>query len=79
MGDTVTRPVTFIVTWTDCAADAQMRLIVNGRLLNEWMAGAQGEYEWNMAPDQADWVVVEIRGGNGVLLAITNPIFLQRV
>ena len=79
MGDTVTRPVTFIVTWTDCAADAQMRLIVNGRLLNEWMAGAQGEYEWNMTPDQADWVVVEIRGGNGALLAITNPIFLQRV
>ncbi|MBI4641797.1 MAG: CehA/McbA family metallohydrolase [Candidatus Tectomicrobia bacterium] len=78
IGDTVTKPVTFTVIWANCPDDAQIRLIVNGRLLNQWMGGAHGEYEWNMTPDQADWVVVEIRGGNGGLLAITNPIFLQQ-
>lgn len=78
IGDTVTQPVTFTVLWANCPADAQIRLIASGRLLNQWMAGAQGEYEWNMTPDQAGWVVMEVRGRNGGLLAITNPIFLQQ-
>jgi hypothetical protein len=77
VGDTVRQPVTFTVNWSNCPADAQIRLIANGRLLKQWLAGARGEYEWHMTPDQADWIVVEIRGGNGDLLAITNPIFLQ--
>jgi hypothetical protein len=42
------------------------------------MASAHSEFEWNMTPDQANWLVVEIRGRNGEMLAITNPIFLQQ-
>ena len=49
-----------------------------GRLFNRWMASAHSEFEWNMKPDQANWLVVEIRSGNGEMLAITNPIFLYR-
>ena len=49
-----------------------------GRLFNRWMASAHSEFEWNMTPDQANWLVVEIRGRNGEMLAITNPIFLQQ-
>jgi hypothetical protein len=75
IGETVTLPVRLAVAWADCPADAQVRSIANGRLLGQWMAGARGEYEWHMTPDQADWVVMEIRGGNGGLLAISNPIF----
>lgn len=77
MGDTVGQPATFAVTWADCPAEAQIRLIANGRLLHQWLAGPQGGYEWPMRPDQANWVVVEIRAGNGEMLAITNPILLQ--
>jgi hypothetical protein len=77
-GDTITQPVTLGVRWANCPMDAQVRLLANGRLLDEWLGGAQGEYAWALTPDQADWVVVEIRGGDGGLLAITNPIFMQR-
>ena len=78
IGDTVTQPVTFAFTWTNSPANVQIRLIANGRLLDQWMAGAHGEYQWSMTPDQADWVVVEMRSGNGELLAITNPIFMRQ-
>jgi hypothetical protein len=78
MGDTVTRPVTFTVIWADCPADAQIGLIADGRLLDQWMVGARGQYAWHMAPDQAHWVGVEIRGGDGELLAITHPIFFEQ-
>jgi len=77
MGDTVAQPVTFTVAWADCPADAQIRLIANGRLLDHWVAGTHGEREWNMAPHEAHWVVVEVRGGDGKLIAITNPIYLD--
>jgi hypothetical protein len=76
MGDTIAQPVTFMAAWNDCPADAQVRLIANGRLLDHWIAGAHGEREWNLAPYQAHWVVVEIRDRSGGLLAITNPICL---
>ncbi|MDE3088934.1 MAG: CehA/McbA family metallohydrolase [Chloroflexota bacterium] len=78
IGDTVTQPVTFTLAWSDCPADAQVRVIVNGRLLDQRVAGARGGYEWRMTPDEADWVVAAIRAANGAMLAITNPIFLQQ-
>jgi hypothetical protein len=78
MGDTITQEATFTVAWAQCPADAQLRLIANGRLLRQTTAASQGEYEWSMAPDQADWVVVEVRNSDGEMLAITNPIFLER-
>ena len=75
-GDTVALPVTFSIIWANCPADAQIRVIANGRLLDQQTAEARGEYAWNMTPDQADWVLVEVRSSTGELLAITNPIFL---
>ena len=77
IGDTVAQPVTFICNWTDCPEDAQVRVIINGRLYDSWVAGGRGEGEWKMTPVQADWVVVEIRAADGELLAITNPIFFK--
>ena len=76
-GDRVSQPATFTVTWAECPQDAQIRLIANGRPLGQWRAGADGKREWDMAPDEAEWVVVEIRGRSSELLTITNPIFLH--
>jgi hypothetical protein len=28
-----------------------------------------------MTPDDADWLIAEVRSESGVLLAITNPLF----
>ncbi len=77
IGDTVTQPARFVFSWNDCPANAQIRVIANGRVLNEQAARARGEFAWNMTPEQADWIVVEMRDGKGAMLAITNPIFLQ--
>lgn len=81
-GDTVAhlagpRPISLAVAWDDCPADAQMRVMANGRLMNQQPAGVRGQYAWDMRPEQADWVTVEIRGGNGDMLAVSNPIFLH--
>ena len=80
IGDTVEQPAqgaaTFTTRWADCPADAQIRLIANGRLLHRWRAGVQGEYVWSMSSAEADWLVVEVRGSGGEMLAVTNPIFL---
>ena len=74
-GDTVAEPVTCTVAWDDCPADAQLRVIVNGKLLERWETGVRGERAWALSPDQADWVVVEIRRADGGMLAVTNPIY----
>jgi hypothetical protein len=78
IGDTVTHSARFVFSWNDCPTDAQIRIIVNGRLFEQRAAGAPGEFEWTMSPEQASWLVVEIRAGNGDMLAVTNPIFLQQ-
>jgi hypothetical protein len=76
IGDTVGQPATFTARWSGCPADAQIRLIANGRLLRQWQSGESGETAWRTTPAEADWLVVEIRGGDGEMLAVTNPIFL---
>jgi len=76
LGDSVTRPATFEVRWRDCPPDAEVRVIVNGRLLVAVPAGVEGAHPWALTPDEADWVTVEIRDKSGAMLAVTNPIFL---
>ena len=76
IGDTVGQPATFTARWANCPADAQIRLIANGRLLRQWQAGEQGEYTWSTTPTEANWLVVELRANGGEMLAVTNPIFL---
>jgi len=75
-GDTAAPPVTLRIGWADCPPGAQIRLIADGEPRAAWPAGGQGEWEGPPAPGQAGWVLVEIRAGNGELLAITNPIFV---
>jgi hypothetical protein len=78
MGDTIVQPVTLTYTWAGSPADAVAKIVVNGRPMHEWSAGTEGSYEWNMSPDQADWMVVELRSGDGAMLAVTNPVFFDR-
>jgi hypothetical protein len=77
MGDSVDQPVLITLGWANCLAGAQLRLMADGRLLDRWSVSADGERAWGMGPDQAHWVLAEVRDAKGSLLAITNPIFLQ--
>jgi len=76
VGDTVVRAATFSVLWDACPRDAQVRVIADGRLLTVWPAQGHGEEQWHMSPDEAAWVVAEIRAEDGQMLAVTNPIFV---
>ena len=75
MGDSVAHPVTVSAAWAGCPSGAIVRVIENGRLLREWETGAQGSEAWHVTPEQVNWLVVEVRGENGDLLALTNPLF----
>jgi len=77
MGDTISQPVSLTYTWADSPIDAMGRIVVNGRPLHEWAAGTAGTHDWALSPDQANWVVVELRDGDGAMLAVTNPIYLE--
>ncbi len=77
IGDTVTQPARFEAHWRDCPPDATAGVIVNGRLLCATPTGIEGAHTWELTPQQANWVTVEIRDKDGVALAVTNPIFLE--
>jgi hypothetical protein len=77
MGDSVDQPVLVTLAWANCPANAHIRLMADGRLLDRWLACGDGEREWSMGPDQAHWVLAEVRDAKGSLLAITNPIFFH--
>ncbi len=76
MGDTVPGAARFHVAWDNCLEGARLRVIVNGRLMRQQVIGSRGEDAWLMAPEEADWVVVEVRDEGGALLTISNPIYL---
>lgn len=77
LGETVDRPATVTGRWSNCPPDATVRVIVNGRLFQQQRSGETGELQWHLSPRAAEWSVVEVRGSNGDLLAITNPFFWQ--
>ncbi len=76
-GDTVSLPATFTASWARCPAGAQVRLIANGRLWEQRSVSEQGDYHWAITPEQAAWIVLELRDSAGDMLAVTNPIFLH--
>ncbi len=75
MGDSIPEPVALDLAWRDTPPDAHTRLIANGRLWQQWPA-SQGAAQIKLTPQQADWLVMEIRSTTGELLAITNPLYL---
>jgi hypothetical protein len=77
MSDIVDQPVALLLTWDHCPTDAHAYLLADGRRWVEWACGQQGERQWDITPEQANWCVVEIRSSQGELLAITNPIYFS--
>lgn len=77
MGDQVDQTVTLVAEWAESPADGMLRVIANGRLQSSQSTGSTGRVEWQIAPEEAAWVVVELRSAEGELLAITNPIFMR--
>ncbi len=76
MGDTVAQAATVNVQWAHCPPEAMLRVLANGQLLHQQAAGASGRFTYAVTPAEADWLIAEVRAASGVLLTITNPLFL---
>ncbi|MEP7291344.1 MAG: CehA/McbA family metallohydrolase [Chloroflexota bacterium] len=62
--------------WENCAEGDHLRLVVNGVITEDTSIAEDGERNWTLSAAEARWCVVEIRGANGEMHAVTNPIFL---
>jgi hypothetical protein len=62
--------------WADGPDRGQLRLIADGAVRASAAAEALGERHWNLPAGTARWCVVELRDGDDILLAVTNPIFI---
>ena len=79
MGDTVTQAADVTVDWQDAPDGATVRVLANGQLLHQQAADGQGSITWPATPADAAWLIAEMRGADGVLHSLTNPIFLTAV
>jgi len=67
-------PVT--VRWAGAPRGATARLIVDGYIEAEWDAAEDGERSADLLALR--WVLAELRNAQGDMLALTNPIYLER-
>jgi hypothetical protein len=77
MGDLLPgTPAQLMVTWKDVTPGNTLRVIANGQVFTEMSVSDFGTQTFELSADSAKWYVVELRAKNGVLNAITNPIFI---
>ena len=72
--------VSLAASWDGVPESASLRLIADGQTQDTLSIPASGTREWTVtaASADADWYVVEVRGRDGAMLALSNPIFLDR-
>ncbi|MBA3872826.1 MAG: CehA/McbA family metallohydrolase, partial [Anaerolineae bacterium] len=76
MGDSLPQEDTDIhIQWSGCADGEHLRLVTDGKVIEEKLVEAHGEAHWNIAAAKYSWCVVEIRDAVSNLRALTNPIY----
>lgn len=65
------------VEWGDAPPGAQVALIVDGVPHASMPGPGQGSQIWKLARVQARWCLATLRAGDGRMLALTNPIYLD--
>lgn len=76
MGDTVVQAATVTIQWAQCPPGARLCVLANGLSLHQQPVDASGAFVYKLTPHDANWLIAEVRAEDGVLLAITNPLFL---
>ena len=80
MGDQLTavgtNDIAIKADWSAAPLGATLRLIVNGAVYAQTTVDAAGTQSWSLPNHGSRWFAVELRGDNGTMLAVTNPIFL---
>ncbi len=82
MGDTLTvadrsESVRLATEWEGAPTGATIRLIANGKPLEELGISEVGTLGWTISTQQIRWSLLELRAANGDMLALTNPIFFR--
>jgi hypothetical protein len=67
---------TVLCNWSAAPAGATLRLIVNGAVYGEQEASETGKEAWRLPVYGTRWCTVELRGTNGTMLAVTNPVLI---
>ncbi len=70
--------IDFKATVTDCRSSGRAQIVSNGHVVAEApIEGGQAVLRWrtNTDPARSDWVRLDVFGGEGQMLAITNPIY----
>ena len=84
MGDSLTTSdqtaaVTLAVGWDGVPEAASLRLIADGEARQTSRLGTAGKRTWSFSGSAAArWYVAEVRAPDGAMLAVTNPIFVDR-
>jgi len=65
------------IAWADAPLGAQLSLIADGEARQTWAMGESGEARATLGVDDARWCLATLRGTDGQMLALTNPIFLS--
>ena len=71
-------PVKFSATVNECPEAARLQIVCNGVIVAETEAAAaevQLGWETQLAPDEKAWVRLDLYDSEGLMLALTNPIF----
>jgi hypothetical protein len=75
MGDIISGDsIKLFTSWSECSKDDVVRLIADGNIIKEVQANGQGKLEY--LHQDAAWYTIEIRSKDGLMQAVTNPIFI---
>jgi hypothetical protein len=75
MGDLITGDNLMLsLKWHDCLSNDVLKIIIDGVVVNLYQLSESGSLEWPL-PHQGRWCTVEVRGKNGHMRVLTNPIF----
>lgn len=67
----------FVLNWSDCAETDMIRVMLNGAVSQTADMQTSGDLTWTLATTAGDWCAVEVRAADGLLRAVTNPIFAR--
>lgn len=73
-GEIVSLPATLVLHYAEVPGGARLRFVSNGQPELKMPLGSDGQLEFGV-PAEARWCLLDLRAGDGALLALTNPIF----
>jgi hypothetical protein len=79
MGDELPNEgATVACQWHAATPGERLRFVVDGLVREELPINAAGERTWSLAAGECRWCTLEVRSADGLMRAVTNPIFFAR-